>query len=299
MRVLVSGASGLIGQALIPYLASVGYTQIIRLVRQSPGKGEIFWDPETGRIDPHDLEGFDAVIHLAGESIADGKWTPEKKRRIKDSRVKGTRLLCGALAKTETPPPVLISASGIGYYGNRGDVYVSEVSSSGWDFLADVCKAWESATEAARQKGIRVVNIRLGMVLSPKGGALGKMLLPFKLGLGGKIGDGTQYVSWITLDDVVSGISHMLTTTSISGPVNFVTPYPVTNAEFTEALGRALFRPTLAPLPAWAARMIFGEMADALLLSSIRAEPVQLQKAEYQFLHPQLYPALRHLFGKS
>lgn len=300
MKLLVTGATGLVGSALVPFLTTGGH-RVTRLVRSPPrsGAAEIHWDPETGIREPASLEGIDAVVHLAGENIASGRWTPERKARIRDSRVKGTRTLCEALARLAQPPKVLVSASAIGYYGDRGTEPLWEQSIAGEGFLADVCRAWEDATQPAVEKGIRVVFLRLGIVLSAAGGALAKMLLPFKLGVGGIIGSGKQYMSWITLDDVVGAIQHALMNDTLRGPVNVVAPYPVTNSEFTKTLGRVLGRPTIFPMPAFAARLAFGEMADALLLASARVEPKRLLATDYAFRHAELEEALRHLLGRA
>jgi uncharacterized protein (TIGR01777 family) len=244
-----------------------------------------------------DLEDFDAVVHLAGESIV-GRWTPEKKARILESRAKGTRLLCESLADLRSRPIVLVSASAIGYYGDRGDQVMDEESSAGSLFLSKVAKAWEAATDAARRNGIRVVNLRIGFVLGKAGGGLATMLLPFKLGVGGRVGSGRQYMSWIAIDDVVGAISHAILSDSLRGPVNAVAPNPVTNREFTKTLGRVLWRPTIFPLPAFAARLVMGEMADDLLLASTRVKPSRLLSSGYEFRFPQLEGALRHVLGK-
>ena len=300
MDVLVTGASGLVGSALVPFL-TIGGDHVIRLVRSTPrpGAAEVYWAPETGSIATPGLEGLDAVVHLAGENIATGRWTPEKKARIRHSRVQGTRVLCEALAQLAEPPTVLVSASAIGYYGSRGAEVLREQSRPGTDFLAQVCRDWEAATEPAIKRGIRVVHLRIGVVLSPAGGALAKMLGPFKLGLGSVIGTGQQYMSWIAIDDLVSVIHHTLITTTLQGPVNAVAPQAVTNHEFTKTLGRVLGRPTLLPLPAFAARLAFGEMAEALLLASTRVEPARLQETGYTFRYPDLEGALRYLLGKT
>jgi hypothetical protein len=300
MKLLVTGASGLIGSALVPFLTTDGH-RVTRLVRSQPRSGavEVQWDPEAGVRDLASLEGLDAVVHLAGENIAAGRWTVEKKARIRDSRVKGTKTLCEALAQLSQPPKVLVSASAIGYYGDRGAELLWENSALGTGFLAEVCQAWEEATRPAMEKGIRVVLLRIGVVLSPAGGALAKMLLPFKLGLGGIIGSGKQYMSWIALDDVVGTIDHVLITDTLQGPVNAVAPHPVTNSEFTKTLRRVLRRPTLFPMPAFAARLAFGEMADELLLASTRVEPKRLIATEYRFRYPELEDALRHLLGRA
>jgi hypothetical protein len=300
MDVLVSGASGLVGSALVPFLTTGG-AHVIRLVRSTPrpGAAEVYWAPEAGSIATPGLEALDAVVHLAGENIATGRWSPEKKASIRHSRVQGTRLLCEALAQLARPPAVLVSASAIGYYGNRGTEVLREQSCAGTDFLAQVCRDWEAATAPAIEHGIRVVHLRIGVVLSPAGGALARMLVPFKLGLGGVIGTGQQYMSWIAIDDLVGAIHHALSTTTLQGPVNAVAPQAVTNREFTRTLGRVLGRPTLLPMPAFAARLAFGEMADALLLASTRVEPARLLETGYTFRAPDLEGALRYLLGNT
>jgi uncharacterized protein len=290
MKILVSGSHGLVGKALIASLTSDGH-EIVRLVRGKPsGATEIEWHPDQEKIDGAALEGLDAVVHLAGESIASGRWTDEKKRAIRDSRVKGTALLSEALARLSRPPSVFVSASAIGYYGNRGDEVLTETSAPGNDFLADVCVEWENATIPAIEKGIRTVHARFGIILDPKEGALAKMLTPFRMGIGGRIGDGKQWMSWIDIEDVVKGLKFAIEG-SVTGPVNFVAPNPVTNAEFTKSLGRVLSKPTLFPVPAFGVRLAFGEMGDALLLSSTRVKPGVLQ----HFANPTLDSALRHL----
>ena len=299
MKVAVSGSSGLVGSALVPHLTAGGH-QVARLVRsRAASPGEIAWNPEAGTIDSAALEGFGAIIHLAGESIAHGRWTEAKKNRIRDSRVGSTRLLTAAIAGLSRPPQVLVCASAIGYYGDRGDELLKEDSPPGDDFLAGVCRAWEEAAEAAARRGVRVVQHRFGMILSTAGGALAKMLLPYRLGAGGPIGTGRQYVSWITLDDALGAIGHALATVTLRGPVNTVSPHPVTSREFARALGRVLHRPAILPLPAFAARLMFGEMADALLLSSQRVDPARLLSSGYHFLHPDLELALCHLLGRT
>ena len=297
MKILVSGSSGLVGSALVPLLSTRGHS-ITRLVRQDPQPGQVQWDPERGTIEAARLAGFDAVVHLAGQTIAGAKWTAEQKARIRVSRVKGTRILSEALAALPAPPQVMICASAIGYYGNRGDEVLREESPAGSGFLPEVCRAWEAAAEPARKMGIRVTNLRTGVVLSAGGGALPKMLPAFKLGIGGVIGSGRQYMSWIALDDVVGAIDHALSNTVLDGPVNAVAPHPVTNREFTVTLGRVLSRPTLFPMPAFAVRLAFGEMADELLLASQRVEPAKLASSGYKFQFSQLEGALRHALGK-
>lgn len=299
MRILVSGSSGLVGSALVPSLGTGGH-QVVRLLRTRPAEGTaaILWDPARGALDATALEGFDAMVHLAGEALVPGRWNAARKARIRDSRVGGTRLLAEAIARLARPPQVFISASAVGYYGNRGDELLREDAPPGRDYLAEVCRAWEEAAEPAARKGARVVQHRFGVILSPKGGALRTMLPPFRLGVGGRLGDGRQYMSWITLDDVLGGIEHALLTPTLKGPVNTVAPHPGTNAEFTETLGRVLGRPTLFPMPAFAARLAFGEVADALLLASQRVEPARLLASGYRFRHPDLEPALRFLLGR-
>jgi uncharacterized protein (TIGR01777 family) len=299
MKILVTGSTGLVGSALIPALKSSGH-QIARLVRSQPkDASEVYWNPEQGTIKAVELEGLDAVVHLAGENLAAGRWTDEKKQRIRESRVKGTRLLSETLAQLNEKPAVLVSASAVGFYGSRGDEILTEQSASGSDFLAEVCREWELATQAAAQAGIRVVNLRFGVIFSGEGGALKKMLLPFRMGVGGKLGSGHQYMSWIALDDAVGAIEHALMNDSLRGPVNVVAPQAATNREFTKTLGRVLSRPTIFPVPAFAARLAFGEMADATLLSSQRVEPERLNEAGYAFKYPTLEAALRHVLNKE
>jgi len=299
MRVLVSGSSGLVGSALIPALVSGGH-EVVCLVRSQPRDeaSEVRWDPQAGEIDGAGLKGVDAAVHLAGESIAAGRWTAARKDRILESRVRGTRLLAEALAGLEQRPAVLVSASAVGYYGDRGEETLTEESDSGSAFLSEVCRQWEAATGPAAEAGIRVVNLRSGVVLSTAGGALPRLLTPFRLGVGGTLGSGKQFMSWIAIDDVVGAILHVLTTETLRGPVNAVAPQARTNREFTKTLGRVLRRPTLLPMPAFAARLAFGQMADELLLCSQRAEPAKLVASGYKFRFPELEGALRHLLGK-
>lgn len=299
MRILVTGASGLIGSALVPALAGAGH-DVLRLTRGAGRRraGTVLWDPAAGTIDRAALEGLDAVVHLAGENISTGRWTAEKKARIRDSRVEGTRLLTTALAGLDTPPHTLVAASAIGFYGHRGRDEVDEDSAPGAGFLADVCREWEAATAPAVQRTIRVVQLRIGVVLSSDGGALASMLTPFRLGLGGPVGSGNQYMSWIAIDDVVAAVQFALTTTALAGPVNAVAPQPVQNREFAQTLGRVLGRPASVPFPAFAVRALFGEMGEELLLSSTRVIPHRLQEAGFTFRFPTLEPALQHLLGK-
>jgi hypothetical protein len=294
MKVLVSGSNGLIGAALIERLAQTGH-EPVRLVRTRPGSAEaaVYWDPLGGDLNPQDLEGLGAVVHLAGESVAQGRWTSARRDRIRRSRVRGTRLLAETLSRLASPPEVLLSASAIGIYGNRGDEVLDETSTLGSGFLAEVCREWEAATEVAREAGIRVVNLRIGLVLAASGGALAKMLPAFRLGLGGRFGDGRQYASWITLDDLVEAICHLLHADSVEGPVNLVGPNPVTNRVFVRTLGSVLRRPALLPVPAFALRLALGQMAEELLLAGARVLPGRLTGSGYTFGDPQLPEALR------
>jgi len=295
MRVLMTGATGLIGSALSDFLKTEGH-EVTGLTRREPKPGEalIQWNPATRSIDRSRLEGYDAAVYLAGESIA-RRWTEDARRRIRESRVEGTRFFCETLAALEQPPRVFLGASATGYYGNRGDEVLTESSPPGQGFLAEICRDWEAAADPARQRGIRVVNARLGMVLTRRGGALGLMLIPYKLGLGGVIGSGKQYMSWIALDDAVAALYHILKTEGLEGPVNVTTPYPVTNRDFTITLGRVLRRPTLFPLPAFAARAVFGPMAEEMLLSGARVIPQTLLDSGFIFQTPHLEEALRRV----
>ncbi|HYG98404.1 MAG TPA: TIGR01777 family oxidoreductase [Terriglobales bacterium] len=300
MKILLSGATGLIGSALIPALQKAGY-EVIKLVRRAPSdETEIVWDPtrapDQRLVDR--LSGFDGVIHLAGETIM-GRWTAEKKARIRDSRTIPTRNLCSALASASAKPRVLLSASAIGIYGNRGDEVLTEESAPGSGFLAEeVAVRWEQATEAAREAGIRVVNLRIGVVLTPKGGALKEMLLPFRMGVGGKTGSGRQWMSWIALEDVVSSIVFLLVNESIAGPVNLTAPKPVTNAEFSKALASTMRRPAVFSQPAFLIRTIFGEMGETLLLGSTRVLPRKLEASGYRFKYSEVNEALRAMVGE-
>jgi uncharacterized protein (TIGR01777 family) len=294
-KILVSGSSGLIGAALVPALQSNGY-EVVRLVRGASASGRVGWDPARP-LAPESVSGFEVIIHLAGESIV-GRWTEAKKRRIRESRVQGTRALAEALAKAPQPPRLLISASAIGYYGNRGEETLREDSSSGDGFLPEVCREWEAAAEPASKAGIRAVQMRFGVVLSALGGALQKMLLPFRMGVGGKVGNGRQWMSWIAIDDLVGAIQHVIKTDTLRGPVNGVGPGPVRNAEFTRTLASVLSRPAIFPMPGFAARLAFGQMADELLLASQRVEPAKLMASGYVFQKPDLSTALEDILKK-
>ena len=291
MRVAITGATGLIGTALRASLVTDGHE--VRVLTRSPrGPGEFAFDPAGGRLDPVALESVDAVVHLAGEPIAQ-RWTDAVRRRIRDSRVEGTRLVAEAVAGMAHPPRVLVSGSAIGYYGERGDETLLESSLPGNDFLSEVCVAWEAAAAPARDAGIRVVHPRTGVVLSETGGALQRLLLPFRLGLGGRIGSGDQWMSWISLADTVGALRHTIDDTGIEGPVNVTAPAPVTNAEFTRILAAVLHRPAVVPVPAFALRIAFNEMADATLIASQRAIPGRLAEAGFDFRQRSLDSALR------
>jgi len=293
-RVAVSGASGLVGRRLTAALEASGH-EVLRLVRRAPQAGEIAWNPARGELDPRALEGIDAFVHLSGESLV-GRWSRERKREILESRTVSTRLVCGALARLEKKP-VLLCASAIGIYGDRGDERVDESSRPGHGFLAEVCIEWERACEAARAAGLRVVNARIGIVLDPAGGALPAMALPIRFGVGGRIGSGAQYVSWITLDDLVAGLCFALESRALEGPVNLVAPTPVTNAELTAALARVLHRPAFLPVPAPLLRLALGEAADEMLLGGARVSPRKLEVAGFRFRDPELEPALARLYA--
>jgi uncharacterized protein (TIGR01777 family) len=304
MKVIITGSGGLVGRALVRSLLADGHS-VTRLVRggaqqfRTPGSAAVEWNPESGTVDAKDLEGHDAAVHLAGEPVAEGRWDDEKKRRILDSRVKGTRLLAETLAGLNEKPRVLVSASATGFYGDRGAEVMREESASGEGFLSEVCREWEKATLAASQAGIRVVHPRIGFVLSGEGGGLPRMLTPFKMGVGGKVGNGRQYVSWITLEDLVRVIRRAIEDETLRGPVNAVAPGAVTNEEFTKALGRVLGRPTILPVPVFALRLAFGEVADAVMLSSTRVEPARLKEAGFDFKDSEIESALRHVIKKG
>jgi uncharacterized protein len=291
--VAISGARGLLGSALAASLRADGH-RVLRFVRGGvTGVDAIGWDPDAGRIDAPALEGIDAVVHLAGESIGGRRWTAEQKRRIRESRTKGTALLAAAVASRERKPRVFVSASAIGYYGDRGEELLTEVSASGDGFLADVCRAWEDETRSAIDAGVRTVNVRTGIVLAKHGGALKQMLLPFRLGLGGAQGSGRQWMSWIALDDEIRALRAAIDDERLRGPVNLTAPNPVTNAEFAHALGRALHRPTVLPTPMFPLKLRYGsELVDSLLLAGQRVMPARLETIGFPFRHPDLEPAL-------
>jgi uncharacterized protein (TIGR01777 family) len=304
MKVAVTGSTGLIGSALVPLLTTQG-AAVRRLIRKgsqvaTPETGEsAIWDPAKFELDVSALEGCDAVVHLAGDSIGSERWSEQKKRRLWESRIGTTQLLCQKMMQLKTPVKVFVCASAIGYYGDRGDELMTEEGKPGSGFLADLCQEWEKAADEAKRAGTRVINSRFGVVLSPKGGALQKMLLPFEMGGGGVIGNGRQYFSWIAIDDVAAALLYCLGAESVSGPVNVVAPNPVTNQEYTRALGRVLHRPTVLPMPAFAARMAFGQFADECLLASTRVVPNKLLQAGYQFRYPQVDGALTHVLGRE
>ncbi len=295
MKIAVTGASGLVGQTLVPFLEAGGH-EVLRLVRTSPSSAaEVAWDPEQGAIDAARLDGVAAVVHLAGENLAQGRWTEAKKARLRSSRIDATRLLARALVGLARKPAVLVSASAVGYYGDRGADWLDETSPPGSDFLARLCVEWEEATEDVARAGVRVVRLRSGLVLSPRGGALAKMLPLFRAGLGGMLGPGTQYVSWIAIHDLVAVIASALSTPGLEGPLNATSPSPATNRELAETLGRLLRRPTFARVPAFALRLGIGELADATLLAGQRVRPATLLATGFPFGSPTLSEALRHV----
>src|SRR5947208_6779646 len=294
MKILITGSSGLIGSALVPVLIGDGHT-IVRLVRRAPGADSARWNPDDGSLDHGALQGIDAVVHLAGESSASGRWKRARKALILNSRVRGTALLARSVSALRDKPKIFLSASAVGFYGDRGDALLDETSAGGRGFLADVCAKWEDAARPAADAGIPVVTMRTGVVLSRAGGALPKMLAPFKLGLGGALGAGTQYMSWIAIDDVVGAMQHLLRFDPVAGPVNLVAPDPVTNLEFTKTLGAVLGRPTVLRVPAFGLRLALGEMADEMLLASTRAWPARLTASGYRFRYANLEAALRHV----
>ena len=298
-KVIVTGASGLVGTPLCENLTSSGW-QVVRAVRRTPrpGGGEVDWNPAQGESDKAGFEGAKAVVHLAGENIAEHRWTEAFKKKILDSRIQGTLLVSETLAGLAEKPDVFVCASAIGYYGDRGDEVMTEQSAPADDYLGQVCVQWEAACQTARDAGIRTINGRIGVVLSPKGGALAKMLTPFKLCVGGTIGSGRQYMSWIALDDLARALQFLVETPGLSGPINLVSPQPATNADFTKTLARVLGRPALLPMPGFAAKLAFGEMAEALLLASTRVVPEELERVRFRFEYPELEAALRHLVAR-
>jgi uncharacterized protein (TIGR01777 family) len=300
LTVAITGASGLIGQNLTHFLTTGGH-RVVPLVRDSRkvGDGSIYWNPSTGELDAARLEGVDAVVHLAGTSIAGGRWTDDRKRSILTSRAQGTELIARTLAAAKSGPRVLVSASAVGYYGDRGPELVDESAKPGSGFLADVCRAWEQATGAAERAGVRVVRLRTGVALSPAGGALGQMLLPFKMGVGGRLGSGKQYLSWIDLDDLVALIVHAIYTDALAGPLNATAPHPVTNATFTSALGRTLGRPTVIPVPALAVKALFGQLGTEALLWGQRVQPAKATKSGFRFFYEGVEESLRFQLGRE
>ena len=294
MKVLITGASGLIGRALQHSFREKGYEMLLASRSEPKDANSIYWDAVDGFTQPERLEGIDAVVHLAGESISGLRWTEEKKKAIRDSRVLGTRSVVNAISKLQDRPRVLVCASAIGFYGERGDEELTESSGAGDEFLSHVAKEWESEARRAEDAGVRTVLLRSGIVLSKDGGALGTMLTPFKLGVGGVVGSGKQWMSWISLDDEVEIINFSIENENLRGAVNAVSPNPVTNHEFTKTLGDVLYRPTFLPLPEFAVSMIFGEMGDALLLASTKALPKRLLDAGFEFKYPDLKPAIEH-----
>jgi uncharacterized protein (TIGR01777 family) len=306
MRILVSGSTGFLGTSLIEALEREGHS-IARLVRPETGRhgassissGTVHWNPIAGEFDAPGAEGADALVHLAGASIADGRWNASRKNLLRTSRIEATRHLIGALAKLQRPPRVIVAASAIGYYGNRGDEALSETSAPGNDFLSGLCREWEAEAARGAEFGARVVSLRFGIILAAHGGALPRMLTPFKMGVGGRLGTGLQWMSWLTLDEAVNVVRFALTSAGLAGPVNAANPNPVTNAEFTKILAKTLHRPAMFPAPAFALRLALGEMADALLLASQKVMPAKLVSAGYQFLQPELADGLMKVLRKN
>jgi len=301
LNVLISGAGGVVGSVMIPFLTTGGH-RVVRLVRRNPlaekETESVFWNPASGELDPNAIQGIDTVIHLAGENIGEGKWTKEKKRRIIESRTKGTALIAKTIAELNPPPKVMICASAVGYYGHRKDWIMTEKEGPGNDFISQVCYEWEKAASPAIEKGIRVVFMRIGIALTPAGGALKRLLSHFQIGLGGKIASGSQFMSWVGIDDVIGAIYHTVSHEELEGAVNLVSPNPVTNLEFTNRLGKVLLRPVRFTIPALAVKLAFGEMGKEVLLSSTRVQPVKLLESGYKFRNLELEGALRHLLGK-
>ena len=298
MRILITGATGLIGYALTPCLKTRGH-EVLRLTRHAKQQGDMTWNPEAGELDLSGAGKLDGVVHLAGENIAEGRWTPGKKERILSSRINGTRLLCNVLAAMNEPPEVLISASGINYYGQHNAKRIDEDSPAGTGFLSEVCRGWEQATSPAGQAGIRVCRLRIGMVLTPAGGALKKMLPPFKLGLGGKVGNGNQRTGWITIDDLIGMIDCALADERWQGPINAVAKEPASNRDFTRQLARILRRPAIVPVPALLVRILFGEMVNDTVLADLPVYSKRLIDLGYKLRHPKLAGALNHLLGQA
>jgi hypothetical protein len=298
MRIAITGASGLIGSQLVPYLTTAGH-HVVRLVRgATTGPGTAGWNVATGEVDDTALGHADALVHLAGAGIADRRWSDDYKREIRDSRVGPTRAACEWFARRPQPPSVIVCGSAVGYYGQRGDEALTEGSAPGTGYLPEVCVEWERASRPAQDRGIRVVHLRTGIVLTPRGGALKKMLPPFLAGVGGPVGPGTQWMSWISIDDLIAAACYALATPTIAGPVNATAPAPVTNAGFSTTLARVLRRPALFRVPAFAIRTLFGEMGDELLLGGQRVLPGVLQRSGYVFRHPTLEETLRHVLGR-
>jgi len=299
MRVALTGASGFIGSRLAAELAARGET-VVRLVRRAArGRDEVVWDPDRGLLDPAALAGVGAVVHLAGANLGDGRWSPARKREILQSRVRGTELLARTLASMPQPPPVLVCASAVGYYGDRGPERVDEQSAAGSGFLAGVCRAWEEAAAPAAARGLRVTHLRLGLVLARDGGGLPQLMRPFLIGVGGSLGSGRQFLPWIALDDACEIFLRALTEANWRGAINVVAPQLVTNGEFARSLGRVLRRPAMLPAPAWALRLLMGEMAQEMLLAGQAVRPRRLQEAGFRFRHPELEGALRFVLGRK
>jgi uncharacterized protein (TIGR01777 family) len=294
MKILMTGSSGLLGSALIPQLTQAGHA-VTRLVRTKTSGDEAIWNPAQGVLDPGVFDGVDAVVNLAGENISAGRWTSSKKKRMYESRVQSTRLLAETVAGLARPPQAILSASAVGYYGDRGEARLTERSAPGEGYLAELCKDWEQALRPAAAKGVRVVTMRFGLILTPAGGALAKLLTPFTLGVGGRVGSGRQYWSWIALDDVAGAVAFLLKDPRVAGPVNFTAPNPLTNAEFTRVLGKVLSRPAVFPIPGFMLRLALGEMTDPLLLASANVIPDALLSAGYRFRFDDLSVALKHL----
>lgn len=295
MRIVIAGASGFVGRALLPQLKAAGHEVLTLVRRAARNPGEISWRPEAGELTAERLEGVDAVINLAGENLAAGRWTDARRERILRSRVNATRTLVVAIGKLARKPRAFLSASAVGFYGDRGDEILTEASEMGHGFLPEVCLAWETHAEGAARNGVRTVLLRFGMVLGREGGALAKMLPLFRFGLGGPLGDGQQWMSWIGMDDLIGAMLHALGDEKLAGVVNVVAPTPVRNAEFTRILGSVLRRPTMLPAPAWALHLAFGTMANEVLLASTRVEPRRLERAGFVFRQPELEAALRSL----